>query len=264
MIKPFRQLLFFPFLMLFLGFVTPIQAAGSSPVIERIQRTGELVLGTTGTTPPLSMKQDNGQIVGMDVDIARLLADSLSVKLRIRTMPFTELIPALQAHKVDLVIANMTITPERNMQVAFVGPYMKSGKCTLSKNDTLAKAEQAADLNSPKLRISALAGSTSAAYVKQELPKVQLITMPDHDSAIKQVLNGKADMMLTEYPTCVATLKHYPDSGLVSMGSMLSYEPIGIALSPADPLFINLVENFLNQLEIAGGLEALQKRWLEQ
>ena len=60
-------------------------AAASGPALSRIQDKGELVLGTSGNMPPMSQKLDDGEVVGFDIDLARLMASGMGVKLKIRT-----------------------------------------------------------------------------------------------------------------------------------------------------------------------------------
>ncbi|PWG68031.1 ABC transporter substrate-binding protein, partial [Enterococcus hirae] len=76
---------------------------------------------------------------------------------------------------------------ERNMKFAFVGPYFISGKSILTKSETLAKADEAVDLDQADLTLVALAGSTSQAFVEIVLPKAKLVTTPDYDTAVKKV-----------------------------------------------------------------------------
>ena len=107
--------------------------ASATPVIDRIQKSGTLRVGMTGNMPPLNMTSKEGELMGYEVDLARAMAKSMGVKAQLKTMPFAELLPALEAGKIDMIISNMTITPGRNMKVAFVGPYFVSGKAFLTK-----------------------------------------------------------------------------------------------------------------------------------
>ena len=78
-------------------------------------------MGTTGKQPPLNRTDKDGKVVGLEVDLARLIDGAMGVKTRFWTMPFAELLPALEAGKVDMVISGMTITPLRNSKAAFAG-----------------------------------------------------------------------------------------------------------------------------------------------
>lgn len=256
--------LLLPALLVFLaGFATipVVHADSSTSVIERIQKRGELVLGTSGNMAPMTQTRDDGKVVGFDIDMARLMASGMGVKLNIKTMSFDQLLPALERGDVDVVISNLTMNPERNMRVAFVGPYLTSGKCVITKREGLARAEEAADLNVPDTKLAALAGSTSADFVKVLLPKASLTLVDDHDGGVRMINDGKVGGMLTDYPICLSVLQNYPDVGFVSLFSLLSYEPIGIALPGHDPLFINWTENFLKRMEGVGLFEELSVRW---
>ncbi len=235
--------------------------SSDAPVLSRVAERGELVLGTSATMQPMSHKRSDGKVVGLDVDIARFMARAMDVKLTIKTLPFQDLLPALQRGDVDIVISNMTITTKRNMNVAFVGPYMKSGKCIITRKDNLAKADQAKDLNTPDTHIAAMSGSTSEDFVRTLLPNATVTATDDIASGVQLVKNDKVDGMLADYPVCLSTLKDNPDAGFVSLFSLLSYEPIGIALPGNDPLFVNWTENFMARLEGTGVLDELGRKW---
>ena len=113
-------------------------AAADAPVLARISESGTLKVGMSAGQPPFNFQSREGKIIGMDVDLAGLLAVALNVDLEIVDMPFGQLLPALESGKVDLVISGMTATLPRNMRAAFVGPYHVTGKSILARTETLA------------------------------------------------------------------------------------------------------------------------------
>ena len=238
------------------------KSADTSSVLASIEKRGELVLGTSGDMEPMNYARADGKLVGLDIDMARFMAQAMGVKLSIRTLPFADLLPALQRGEVDVVISNLTITPKRNMNVAFVGPYMTSGKCIITRQEGLARAQQAEDLNTPDTRITVRKGSTSEDFVKTLLPQATVMVTESREASVELVKSGKAGGMLSDYPICLSTVKNNPDAGFVSLFSLLSYEPIGIALPGNDPLFVNWTENFLVRMESMGALDEIGKRWL--
>jgi len=240
---------------------TPTKQGNPSPVLSGIESRGELILGTSANMAPMNFVRDDGKVVGVDIDIARFMADAMDAKLTIKTLPFTDLLPALQRGEVDVVISNMTITQKRNMKVAFVGPYMKSGKCIVTKQANLAKAEQAEDLNTPDTVIAVMEGTTSQDFVATLLPDATIVPTKDQQDAVAMVKNNQAGGMLTDYPVCLSTLKDNPDAGFVTLFSLLSYEPIGIALPATDPLLINWSEHFLQRMEALGIMDEISARW---
>lgn len=235
----------------------------ASPVIDRILKNRVLTIGTAGSMPPLNMTTKDKQIVGIEIDLAKLMADAMEVELKINTMAFADLLGALEAGKVDMVLSGMTMTPKRNLKVAFAGPYMVSGKCFLSKLSDIATVKEPSQIKKSDLRVAALKGSTSQYFVEQFLPKAKLITTVDYDEGVDLVLKGKVDAMVADSPLCAVSHLRYPGAGLSSVYTRLTYEPIGIALPASDPLLLNWVGNFMETLEATERLEEIQKRWLE-
>jgi polar amino acid transport system substrate-binding protein len=236
--------------------------ASASPVIDRIQQRGELAVGIAGNMPPLNMTTKEGELIGYEVDLARAMAGAMAVKAKMKVMPFAELLPALQSGKIDLILSNMTITPGRNLKVAFVGPYFSSGKAFLTKIKTIAMADEAADINSKNTKLVALKGSTSQAFVEKAIPNATLVTANDYDQAVKMVLEDKVHAMVADYPICVVSVFRHPDQGLLSVVTPLTYEPIGVGVPAGDPLLVNWVENFMGIAEEVGMFEALKEKWL--
>ena len=233
----------------------------ASPVLERIQQKGELTVGTMGDMPPLNMTTKDGEIIGLEPDIARLMANAMGVKVKFVTKPFSELLPALQTGEVDMILSGMTITAERNMKVAFVGPYFISGKAFLTKIKTIANAKEAVDVNSPDTKLVALKGSTSQAFAEAFIDKATLFTTGTYDEAVDMLLQDKVQAMIADYPICVVSVFRYPEAGLLSVVTPLTYEPLGIAVPANDPLMINWTENALANLEGSGILDELKLKW---
>jgi polar amino acid transport system substrate-binding protein len=236
----------------------------ASPVLDRIQKRGELIVGTMGNMPPLNMTSKDGEIFGLEPDLARLLANAMDVKVKFVTKPFNQLLPALQTGEVDMVLSGMTITPERNRKVAFIGPYFISGKAFLTKIKTIAYADEAADVNNPNTKIVALKGSTSQAFAEAALDKTTLFTTGTYDEAVDMVLQDKVHAMIADYPICIVSVFRYPEADLLSVVTQLTYEPIGIAIPANDPLLMNWTRNTLNNIEGSGTLDELKLKWFAE
>jgi polar amino acid transport system substrate-binding protein len=235
----------------------------SSSVLGRIRAKGELVVGTAASMPPLNMTTKTGEIIGLEIDLAQAMADAMKVRLRLSAMPFGDLLPALEAGQVDMILSGMTMTPERNMRFAFVGPYLTSGKSFLAKETTVASSKGSEDLNTATMRLAALRGSTSEVFVQQNMPKATLVSTRDYDEGITMVLQDKVDAMIADLPACLFAVRRYPDRGLYALETPLTYEPIGIALSGNDPLLLNWTQNWLRELETTGALERTTDRWFK-
>jgi polar amino acid transport system substrate-binding protein len=234
-----------------------------APVLDRILAKKELVVGTAADMPPLNMTLKDGKIAGLEVDIATLMATSIGVKLTLKTIPFKDLLPALEAGQVDLVLSGMTMTPLRNTQVAFAGPYFGSGKSVLIKQENVASLQSTEMMNNPDVTLAALKGSTSQLFVERVAPKAKLVPTDGYDQAIAMVLDGRVRAMVADFPICNVSVYRHRDKGLTTLKSPLNYEPLGIALSPSDPLLLNWAQNFVTYLLNSGELSLLQRKWFD-
>jgi polar amino acid transport system substrate-binding protein len=192
----------------------------------------------------------------------RALAGTMNLKVRFVEIPFAELIPSVERGDVDLALAGMTITPERNARVAFAGPYLISGNTLLTKKRELAETESLAQLDDAKLSFASVESSTSARFVRDHMPKARLVTVPDNESAVQAVLKGEVDAMIADQQVCTVARWRHPEAELHVRYPALTTEPLGIALPADAPLYLNLVGNYLNTLEETGELAQLKGKWL--
>lgn len=230
--------------------------------LSRIVDSGELRIGMSGEQPPLTMKSRTGELLGLDVALGRVLAQSMGVKANFVQMPFAKLLDALEKHEVDLVMSGMTITPERTARAAFIGPYFTSGKSLLTRSPQIAAVQLAADLNTPKLRLAALKGSTSEAFVRNTMPAAKLVATEGLNQAIQKVIDGKADALIADRETCAFAVLRFPDAGLIDAEAAFTVEPMGIAVPLDEPRLANLVQTYLNALAERGTLAKAQQFWL--
>jgi ABC-type amino acid transport substrate-binding protein len=236
-------------------------AATVSP-LDRILAAGELRVGTAPDVPPLAMRDRAGELIGLEIDLVRALGRAMNLEVRFIELDFAELLPALERGEVDLAIAGLTMTAERNARVAFAGPYFVSGTSVLSKAPELADVEHAAALDAPERRFAALEASTGARFVTENMPRAKLVTVADNDAGIALVLRDEVDALIADFQVCTVARWRHPEADLHTRPSPFTTEPLGIALPPNAPLFLNLVTNYLNTLEETGELAQLKARWL--
>jgi polar amino acid transport system substrate-binding protein len=235
----------------------------AGPALDRILQRKELIVGISGNQPPLNATTKEGQIIGLDADLATYMAAGMGVKLTFSPMPFAELLPALLTGRVDMVVSGMSMSPDRNLKVAFVGPYFVSGKSIVTKAEKAESLSSAADLAAPDVKIVALEGSTSQTLVKTVMPLAQLQTTTDYDKALALVIEGKADAMVADFPFCALAVLRNPEKKLATLDEPFTFEPLGIAVPGDDPLLINWGQNYLMTIEGSDGLQTLVERWFK-
>ncbi len=231
--------------------------------LDRIQKKGELVVGISGDQPPLNATTRDGKIIGLEADISSRMASAMGVKLKMAKMPFPELLQALLDGKVDMILSGMTMTPARNMKVAFAGPYYITGKAVLTKAATIASMKDADGVNKPEYVVTALKGSTSQSFIEKEMPKAKFVAAKDYNEALDMVLRDKAQAMIADYHYCAVSAFRFKEKGLTTVTAPWTYEPIGVAMPDGDPLMVNWVQNFLVSLNGSGELKKMADRWFK-
>jgi polar amino acid transport system substrate-binding protein len=245
--------------LLFVLMCGSIASAGT--ILDGVLKKGELIVGITGDQPPLNATTKEGEVIGLDADIARAIAMSMNMKIRFSRMSFPELLPALQTGKVDMIISGMTMTPERNLKVAFVGPYHISGKGILTKIKSLESFKKDG-VNNPQFKVATLKGSTSQYVVEKAAPKAKLTLTASYDEALNLLFQDKVDAVIADYPFCAYVAARYSDKGLAVGESKLSFEPLGIAVRE-DALWINWLDNFMKMMMASGDMNAIQEKWFK-
>jgi polar amino acid transport system substrate-binding protein len=238
-------------------------ASSPSPVIDRIVQRGELRVGTSGTQPPLSATAKDGSLMGFDVDIANAMATAMGVKLTLVPMDFASLLPAVQRGDVDMVLSGLTMTARRNLKVAFVGPYLVSGMSLLTKSKTMAKLRKAEEINTASVKVAVLRDSTAEKFAQDSLPKAQMTLVDTLDDGVALVRQGKVDALIADHPFCLVSVYRYGDE-LTTLQTPFTFEPLGIALPPNDPLLVNWTQNELAELDDSGSIYDMMYSWFEQ
>lgn len=242
---------------------TSTAGAQNAPVLDAILDRGTLRVGMSGTQPPFNVLSRTGDMIGLEVDLATVIAIAMQVELEIVRKPFGDLLSSLESGDVDMVMSGLTINAERTRRVSFVGPYMLSGKSILTKSGALAAADSSVDLNEPSVKLAALANSTSQRFIERFAPEAQMVTVADYDEGVQMVLDDQVDALVADMPICIITMMRYPNRGLATLQEPLTLEPIGIALPANDPQLLNLIQNYIETLERTTVLEQLRKKWLE-
>jgi polar amino acid transport system substrate-binding protein len=120
-------------------------APAQADELAKLKTAGEMRIAMSGQYPPFSFTNEHNEVVGFDASIGSEIAKRMGLKANIVTTPFDGIIAGLLAKKYDAVVASMTITPEREKAVDFVGPYYHAGRTIVVKeSSSIQKLE---DLN---------------------------------------------------------------------------------------------------------------------
>lgn len=161
--------------------------------LKNIESRGKIVLGTAADYAPYEWHIIDGkkdEIVGVDIEIAKKVAEDLGVKLEIKDMQFSGLFPALDAGDIDMVIAGMVVDEKRLEAADFTKPYFEQGQVLLVKQENADKYKSQGDLKGKK--IGTQLGTTQQEYADKNFSS-EVIAIPNNNDLVMELENGSLD-----------------------------------------------------------------------
>ena len=236
--------------------------------IQRIRERGTITVSLNRDYPPFSMEKD-GTSVGLDVDIAHLMADFLGVNVQfIQPDTYDQQIPKLLTGESDIIMAAMTRTVERGLQVNFSKPYFEVSQAALVRRDRVSPGANAYfDLLEIKgLLLGVKTGTTHEAFAKQLFPAQAIKGYPTTTAAADAVVKGEVDAMVADSPFVQVWrnthVEHYQK--IAALLSPVTREFYAFAIRQGDPDFLNWLNLFVDQIRTDGTLDLLNHEYFEQ
>ena len=182
--------------------------------LDDIKARGELVCGTLGTSQPFSFQDAaTRQLVGYDVDVCKLVADKLGVKVNYKLLSVAARVPELNEGRVDILAANLGYSPDRAQQIAFSHSYYVSPQKLMVRKDSGLDSIEA--LNGR--RIGATKGSSSEREIKRILDKSHVIGYGDSSATYLALQQKKVDAQFASELVLVRLVLQSPPTAPVSV-----------------------------------------------
>jgi polar amino acid transport system substrate-binding protein len=169
--------------------------------LDMVIKRDKLIVATFSTAPPLCYKDEKGDLVGFEIDIAKLIAKYLlgdANKIEFVTVTAEGRWPSVLSGKADFGIATTTIYPDRAARVTFTAPYMDSGISVLVRED--AKITSLAELNDAKFTLAELNNPQMADRAKRFVPKAKTLDFDQPSSLFVALKSGQAQAMQIDTP----------------------------------------------------------------
>lgn len=241
----------------------PVASVSALDTLSEIQKRGVLRVGTASGYMPFEQKNTRGEIIGFDIDIAKRMAKAMNVKLEIVNIEFDGLIAGLLTGKFDIIMAGMTMTPERNLRFNFPNPYIEVGQTALIHKKNVGKIKRYMDLNDPQYTVASTIGTTGELTAKKLLGKARYIAYETQQEGVMEVMNGKVDAFVYDMPYNAVAVKKMGGDALVHLSEQVTREPVAWAIRRDDVNFLNWCNNFLFVLKNDGVYDRIYKKWFE-
>jgi polar amino acid transport system substrate-binding protein len=227
-----------------------VQAAGAA-----------LKVGVSGDYPPLIYKQE-GRLVGIEADNVKAVGDILGQQMTMVDMPFAQLIPALKAGEIDVIMSGMSITAERSEQVLFAEPYMEIGQMAIMSTEKVGQFSKPWSIYGDGVRIGVEPGTTGAAFAEEKLTGAVITMYPDSDAAFAGLRKDEIDLYIHDAPTSWQLATASENSDLISLYQPLTNEALAWAVRKDDQVLAESLNQALRTLKGNGALRYILNRWI--
>jgi polar amino acid transport system substrate-binding protein len=246
----------------------PVRAQESQ--MDVVLKRDKLIVGQYSTSPPLAYVDDNGELVGFEIDMAREIAKDLlgdPKKVEFVVLQSDGRFPAALSGKIDFGLCSTTITGDRAARIAFTRPYLDTGGSIIARRDAGIKTVQA--LNDPKYTYAILNVPPAIERAKEVLPNVKQLLLDSPSALFLAVKTGRATAFAIDKP--IADYYESENQDLMRLdttGTPFAYvSQDAIFLKPGDFKWWLFLDTWVGELRYGSRYSqyvALYRKWLKK
>ncbi|CAG4912093.1 Membrane-bound lytic murein transglycosylase F [Paraburkholderia gardini] len=239
-----------------------------APEFARIVNRGELVVAVLGVDQPPFFEEHNGQLVGLDIDLAKELAQKLNVKVRFNrdAMTFDGVVSLLAKGQADIAVSKLSRTLPRTEIISFSEPYLRLNRALLLNRVKFAQLAHGREV--PEVirtydgTLGVVAKSSYAEYALSNFPHAKLMSYPTWDGVLKALNDGEITAAFRDEFEVKRVLKADPTASLrLRVVTLKDLEDtLAVAVNISEPALLAFVNQFLadraKRLDVAAVLQA--------
>ena len=242
------------------AFVGCKKNAGVDNSLADMQKRGEFVLGLDDSFPPMGFRDENNEIVGFDIDLAKEVASRLGVKFRAQPINWDAKEQELSTGNIDCIWNGLTITEERLSMLSFTNPYLANEQVMVVRKDSGINALSDMAKKSVGLQAGSSAADAldAAADFKKTLKSV--VEFKENITALNDLEIGGVDGVIMDSIVAnysIATTK----KPFVVLPEGLAPESYGIAFRKGDIALTQAVQQKLEEMKADGTVEKISTKW---
>ena len=217
---------------------------------------GVLTMGTNAAFPPYEYKEGD-EIVGIDAEIAKALADKLGLELKIVDMDFSSLITSIQSGKIDISLAGMTVTEERKQNVDFTDSYATGVQSIIVKEGS--DIQSVDDLEGKLIGVQE--GTTGHLYCSDDYGEENVIAYTNGATAVQALLQDKVDCVVIDQQPAKAFVE--ANEGLQILDTAYTTEDYAAAVSKDNPALTAALNTALQELKDDGTIQGILDKYIK-
>lgn len=222
--------------------------------VEKIGKSGELRVCIWPEYYSISYRNPrSGVLEGMDIDMARQLAADLGVAVRFVDSSFSALIDNLTQDRCDVAMHGVGVTAARREKLAFSAPVLRGGVYAIAskRHPTIQSWE---DIDREGVVVAAQAGTYMEPVMKESLKKAELLVVRSPEAREQEVMSGRADVFVTDYPYSRKMLAIHDWARLLAPPQPLAPALYAYALAPGDDAWLETINAFVVRAKRDGRL----------
>ena len=244
-----------------LAIIFGVWGIASAGTLDDIAQRGELRIACQTQGAPFSFVDRNGERTGSSIDLCKMIAKEMGVKVKFLNYDWDGLIPALLSKKADMLAADMTPTLKRAMKIAFAEPYMYTGSVVFVKQDSPIKTLE--DVKRSGTKIAVLLGSTGENDAKKAFPDAKLKTYKGGGPLlINAVMGGHTDAGVNDGSAVRGQAASFPPNSVRILEGQLSNSPLAFAVRYDSPDLLSWLNLFFLHVSLDGRLENNLDYWV--
>lgn len=233
---------------------TEAPAEGSAEV--KTVTEGVLTMGTNAAFPPYEFYEGE-EIVGIDAEIAGLLAEKLGLKLEIMDMDFSAIVTSVQTGGVDIGLAGMTVTEERLENVNFTNSYATGVQVIIVKEDSeIASAD---DLEGKLIGVQE--GTTGYTFCSEDFGEENVLAYTNGATAVQNLINGSVDCVVIDQQPAISFVE--ANEGLKILETEYVIEDYAAAVAKENTALLEALNTALDELIEDGSIQAVLDKYIK-
>lgn len=227
---------------------------------EEIKERGYFIVGLDDAFPPMGFRDENNQIVGFDIDLAKEAARRLGVEVKFQPIVWETKVEELNGRNIDVIWNGFTITEERKKQVLFTKPYIEDHQIIVVRADSDIKSKE--DLIGKKIGIQAASSAIDAVEKDEIFEKIKdnILEFESNDLALRDLKGGGVDaVVVDEVVGRYYISKHAQDYKVLE--DNFGTEAFGVGLRKEDKAFLAELERVLDEMKADGTAAEISKKW---
>ena len=254
----------FLFLLMVAALTISITACGNGATMKKIEKSGKLVIGTSGDYTPFEYHAFiNGKdtIIGIDISIAEEISKDLGVQLEIVEMGFDELLSELNNDKIDIVISGMAPDEERRKSADFSKTYYQSKQGIIVRAEDKEKIKSLADLK--EKRVGVQPGTVQEKIAKEQMKDAEIVTLGKISELVMELKSEKLDALVVELPVANYYTKNNNDLTLSEVKVKEESEGFAIAAKKGNLDLLKLIDKSLDRMMTDGSIDKFVREGFE-